>query len=110
MTGFRHSVLAVPLLFAASVASAQVAESADQPREQQEDATLNATDAFNTIVVTGTKKREGEAVQDVALAVTALDGESLDALNVTARAVKAGSANRRAAPMPINGASNTKAT
>ncbi|WP_421992695.1 TonB-dependent receptor [Qipengyuania sp.] len=89
MSKIRHSALAVPFAIMASTAPAQPVP-ADRPPPEEErngasepDGPEGAVQAFNTIVVTGTKRRDGEAVQDVALAVTALDADTLDALNVT---------------------------
>ncbi len=49
----------------------------DQPAERG-----NALDSFDMIVVTGTKTRDAENVQDVPIAVTAFNAASLDALKV----------------------------
>ena len=53
----------------------------------EEDDTADQTpargiDSLNTIIVTGTKTQNPENVQDIPLAVTAFNSESLDALNV----------------------------
>ena len=50
--------------------------------QDAEDDDTSAIGAFNTIVVTGTKTQNSENVQDVPLAVTAFNSESLDALKV----------------------------
>ena len=50
--------------------------------QDAEDDDTSAIGAFNTIVVTGTKTQNAENVQDVPLAVTAFNSESLDALKV----------------------------
>ena len=50
--------------------------------QDAEDDDTGAIGAFNTIVVTGTKTQNAENVQDVPLAVTAFNSESLDALKV----------------------------
>jgi iron complex outermembrane recepter protein len=88
MKNVRHSLLAIPFLFAASAAVAQTSDV--EPKigdsiQSKPDATTSegATTIFDDIVVTGTKRRGGEAVQKAALAVTALDSNALDALNVT---------------------------
>ena len=63
---------------------AAVAQASDEAPEAfaSPSADDSAADAFNMIVVTGTKTQNAENVQDVALAVTAFNAESLDALNV----------------------------
>ena len=48
-----------------------------------QDRPVKGTEVFDEIVVTGTKRSKAEAVQDVALAVTAFDARALDALNLT---------------------------
>lgn len=53
----------------------------EQPTEELQDQP-RGIDALNTIVVTGTKTQNPEDVQDVPLAVTAFNSESLDALKV----------------------------
>lgn len=88
MHKFRYSLLAIPFLFAATTAAAQTIDmdsNEGKSLQSEPDATTSesATQIFDDIVVTGTKRRGGEAVQDVALAVTALDANALDALNVT---------------------------
>ncbi len=47
-----------------------------------DDSDVSAIDAFSTIVVTGTKTQNAENVQDVPLAVTAFNAQSLEALKV----------------------------
>ena len=50
--------------------------------EEQQTGRTSIADATNVIVVTGTKTQNAENVQDVPLAVTAFNAESLDALKV----------------------------
>ena len=76
-------------LHAFTLASAGIVLSPTQAFGQEmparQDASDSATDAFgafDTIVVTGTKTQNAENVQDVPLAVTAFNADSLDALNV----------------------------
>lgn len=57
------------------------AQDAEEEEEQQTGRTSIA-DATNVIVVTGTKTQNAENVQDVPLAVTAFNAESLEALKV----------------------------
>ena len=51
-------------------------------KEEQQTGRTSIADATNVIVVTGTKTQNAENVQDVPLAVTAFNAESLDALKV----------------------------
>lgn len=53
-----------------------------EEEEQQQTGRTSIADATNVIVVTGTKTQNAENVQDVPLAVTAFNAESLDALKV----------------------------
>ena len=58
-----------------------VAHAQDAAEESvDEDGDVSAIDAFSTIVVTGTKTQNAENVQDVPLAVTAFNAQSLEAL------------------------------
>ncbi|MGB7408940.1 MAG: Plug domain-containing protein, partial [Pontixanthobacter sp.] len=55
----------------------------DQDDEQPATAERgSALDSFDMIVVTGTKTRDAEDVQDAPVAITAFNAESLDALKV----------------------------
>ncbi|QIG55392.1 TonB-dependent receptor [Altererythrobacter sp. BO-6] len=58
---------------------AALAQDSQDTAAQENDGAL---DAFNTIVVTGTKTQNAENVQDVPLAVTAFNAASLEALKV----------------------------
>ncbi|WP_394730443.1 TonB-dependent receptor [Altererythrobacter sp. GH1-8] len=60
--------------------AAQAQDVADETATEEESG--SALDAFNTIVVTGTKTQNAENVQDIPLAVTAFNAESLEALKV----------------------------
>ena len=60
--------------------AAQAQDVADDTATEEE--SDSALDAFNTIVVTGTKTQNAENVQDIPLAVTAFNAESLEALKV----------------------------
>ena len=66
-----------PFTAMAQDADLDIEDNQDVPRERR-----GALDAFDEIVVTGTKTRDAEDVQDVPIAVTAFNAESLDALNV----------------------------
>ncbi|WP_234026923.1 TonB-dependent receptor [Erythrobacter sp. HKB08] len=70
------AMLGAGMALVPQVAYAQDAE-ADEPEARQ-----GALDSFGTIVVTGTKTRDAENVQDVPVAVTAFNSESLEALKV----------------------------
>ena len=82
------SVRTLALLGAAftMLPQAAMAQDVDQDDEAEADAEATpsgrAIDAYDVIVVTGTKTRDAENVQDVPLAVTAFNAASLDALNV----------------------------
>lgn len=74
-----YAIAAMGMAFAAQPALAQDVD-ADADVAADEDS--GALDAFDTIVVTGTKTQNAEDVQDVPLAVTAFNAESLEALKV----------------------------
>lgn len=61
-------------------AAAMAQDATDDPQAAEEED--GALDAFDVIVVTGTKTQNAENVQDVPLAVTAFNSESLEALKV----------------------------
>ncbi|MEO9491057.1 MAG: TonB-dependent receptor [Marinomonas sp.] len=63
----------------AAIPAAALAQEAPQDGAQED---TSAIGAFNEIVVTGTKTQNAENVQDVPLAVTAFNSESLEALKV----------------------------
>lgn len=63
----------------AAIPAAALAQEAPQDGVQED---TSAIGAFNEIVVTGTKTQNAENVQDVPLAVTAFNSESLEALKV----------------------------
>lgn len=69
---------ALAFIGASMVAMPQVAFAQDADAGQQD----SALNAFDEIVVTGTKTKDAENVQDVPLAITAFNAKSLDALNV----------------------------
>ncbi|MBX7539483.1 TonB-dependent receptor [Qipengyuania sphaerica] len=69
------------LLPQAALAQDEVDEDTLEQQDEQPQSD-RAIDAYNTIVVTGTKTRNAENVQDVPLAVTAFNSDSLDALKV----------------------------
>lgn len=72
------------ILLAAPVAAQNTAEETNESEALAENAPQDegAIGALNTIVVTGTKTQNAENVQDVPLAVTAFNAESLEALKV----------------------------
>ncbi|MGB7374246.1 TonB-dependent receptor [Pontixanthobacter sp.] len=72
------ALMGAGMLLTPHIAYAQDADAADGNPAQRE----NALDSLNVIVVTGTKARNAEDVQDVPLAVTAFNAASLDALKV----------------------------
>jgi iron complex outermembrane receptor protein len=69
------ALLGAGMAFAPNVALAQDAQSVERDRPTLAEAT-------NTIIVTGTKTQNAEDVQDVPLAVTAFNADSLEALKV----------------------------
>jgi len=70
-------------IIAAAPAFAQDSDDAEPKAAKATKSTGNAIDSLNTpIVVTGTKTANVENVQDVALAVTAFNADSLEALKV----------------------------
>ncbi len=73
---FSRLTFAALLSSCAAMPAAAIAQ--DDAQEQDD----SALDAFNQIVVTGTKAQNAENVQDVPLAVTAFNAESLEALKV----------------------------
>ena len=73
------SVAAFPLAASAQDAATP---SAQDEQENVEDRDTGAIGALDVIVVTGTKTQNPENVQDVPLAVTAFNAESLEALKV----------------------------
>lgn len=76
------SLRAIALLGAGMMLAPQVAYAQDADQEEETTQRDNALDAFGIIVVTGTKTKDAENVQDVAAAVTAFNSESLEALKV----------------------------
>ncbi|NVE95188.1 TonB-dependent receptor [Altererythrobacter lutimaris] len=76
----RGSAAALLASCALAPFTAYAQDTAEEATADQEDG--SALDAFNTIVVTGTKTQNAENVQDVPLAVTAFNAESLEALKV----------------------------
>nr|WP_137677240.1 TonB-dependent receptor [Parerythrobacter lutipelagi] len=76
------SLRAIALLGAGMMLAPQVAYAQDADQEEETTQRDNALDAFGVIVVTGTKTKDAENVQDVAAAVTAFNSESLEALKV----------------------------
>lgn len=83
MTSLRAIALlgaGMALLPTTAMAQAQVDPDEDEQPTQQRRSTLDSL--TDVIVVTATKTEDAEDVQDVPLAVTAFNAESLDALNV----------------------------
>lgn len=73
------STCALAAIATPGVAFAQDQVDGDEPAEEQRQSSL---DALNTIVVTGTKTQNVEDVQDVPLAVTAFNSDSLEAYKI----------------------------
>lgn len=85
MTNRSTSLRVLALLGAGAALTPQAALAQDTATEAQDETAqedTGAIGAFNTIVVTGTKTQNAENVQDVPLAVTAFNSESLEALKV----------------------------
>ena len=80
----RNASLKTLALLGAGMAMIPATASAQDAVEEEEQQTgrTSIADATNVIVVTGTKTQNAENVQDVPLAVTAFNAESLDALKV----------------------------
>ncbi len=76
------SLRAVALLGAGMALTPQAVAAQDADEQDAAETSGGALDAFDVIVVTGTKSRNAEDVQDVPLAVTAFNSESLEALKV----------------------------
>jgi iron complex outermembrane receptor protein len=74
------SINALALLGAGMVLAPNAALAQDEQSGERERTSI--ADATNTIVVTGTKTQNAENVQDIPLAVTAFNAESLEALKV----------------------------
>lgn len=75
----RLAKIALLLSAAGFAPFAALAQDAQAPETEERTSTL---DAINEILVTGTKTRDAENVQDVALAVTAFNADSLEALKI----------------------------
>jgi iron complex outermembrane receptor protein len=69
-------------LLGAGMAMVPAAALAQDPEEDTAPSRTSIADATNVIVVTGTKTQNAEDVQDVPLAVTAFNADSLEALKV----------------------------
>ncbi|WP_209348886.1 TonB-dependent receptor [Pontixanthobacter sp. CEM42] len=78
----RTSLRTLALAGSALALLPQTALAQDADEEQQSEEGGNALDSFDVIVVTGTKTKDAENVQDVPGAVTAFNTESLEALKV----------------------------
>ncbi len=75
------STCALAALAAPGVALAQDAPDSDTAQEDSEER-RSALDSVNNIIVTGTKTQNVEDVQDVALAVTAFNADTLEAFKI----------------------------
>lgn len=75
----RFGKLALLLSAAALTPAAALAQDADVPAEDEPTSTL---DSINEILVTGTKTKDAENVQDVPLAVTAFNAGTLEAFKI----------------------------
>ncbi|MFM7403127.1 MAG: TonB-dependent receptor [Erythrobacter sp.] len=75
----RFGKLALLISAAALTPAAALAQDADAPAEDEPTSTL---DSINEILVTGTKTRDAENVQDVPLAVTAFNSGTLEAFKI----------------------------
>lgn len=77
---FSRRFCATLLASCAALPASAMAQEAEQTTTQEDDE--SAIGAFGDIIVTGTKTQNAENVQDVPLAVTAFNSESLEALKV----------------------------
>lgn len=75
----RLGKLALLLSAAALTPAAALAQDAEAPAEEE---STNSLDAINEILVTGTKTKDAENVQDVPLAVTAFNAGTLEAFKI----------------------------
>jgi iron complex outermembrane receptor protein len=75
----RFGKLALLVSAAALTPAAALAQDADVPAEDEQTSTL---DSINEILVTGTKTKDAENVQDVPLAVTAFNAGTLEAFKI----------------------------
>ncbi|MDY7097647.1 MAG: TonB-dependent receptor plug domain-containing protein [Pseudomonadota bacterium] len=76
------STCAVAAMVAPAAAQAQTAQDDAVATEETQDERRGSLDSLNTIVVTGTKTQNPEDVQDVPLAVTAFNADTLEAFKV----------------------------
>lgn len=76
----RLGKIALLLGTAALTPAAAFAQDAEAPPAEEE--RTSSLDAINEILVTGTKTRDAENVQDVALAVTAFNADTLEAFKI----------------------------
>lgn len=72
----------IALLLGAATLAPFAANAQDAEAEVQEDTRTSALDTINEILVTGTKTRDAENVQDVPLAVTAFNAGTLEAFKI----------------------------
>lgn len=81
---FSNASLRVLAMFGAGALLTPAAYAQDSAEQTtgEDSRTSDALDSFDTIVVTGTKTRDAEDVQDVPLAVTAFNSQNLAALKV----------------------------
>jgi iron complex outermembrane receptor protein len=76
------STCALAAIAAPGVALAQEAPADDAATEETQDERESSLDSINRIIVTGTKTQNVEDVQDVALAVTAFNADTIEAFKV----------------------------
>ncbi len=76
---FRRSLA---LLLSTAAISPFAAHAQDAEPQNQQETSANSLDAINEILVTGTKTKDAENVQDVPLAVTAFNASTLEAFKI----------------------------
>jgi iron complex outermembrane receptor protein len=69
-------------LLVSAATLAPFAAQAQDTEEPQEETRVSSIDAINEILVTGTKKKDAENVQDIPLAVTAFNAGTLEAFKI----------------------------
>ena len=79
LSPLRLGKLALMLGTAALTPVAAAAQDSEEPASEERTSTL---DAINEILVTGTKKKDAENVQDIPLAVTAFNAGTLEAFKI----------------------------
>ena len=80
----KHILLrrSLALLLSTAAISPFAAHAQDAEPQNQQETSANSLDAINEILVTGTKTKDAENVQDVPLAVTAFNASTLEAFKI----------------------------